>query len=102
MKDRQSIEFSLDGTIAARDTCRQTGWRTRYLYAFGNLHEHEMKITASATWSPEFSNPQSDDNRLLSVLVRTPLMAVDLSNRGFASGLYWDEPAPDIPAGLRE
>ncbi len=24
-------------------------------------------------------------------------MAVDLSNRGFASGLYWDEPAPDIP-----
>jgi O-antigen ligase len=93
----QRIEFSLDGTIVARDTCMQAGWRTRYLYAFGNLREHEMKITTSSTWSPKFSNPQSEDNRQLSILVRTPLMAVDLSNRGFASGLYWNEPASDFP-----
>lgn len=93
----QRIDFSLDGTIIARDPCWKSGWRTRYLYASGNFREHELVINSSGTWIPNLLNPESNDSRRLTILVRTPLAAVDLSKQKFISGLYWDEPASGIP-----
>ncbi|MBN2108350.1 MAG: O-antigen ligase family protein [Deltaproteobacteria bacterium] len=98
----QRINFSLDGTIVARDTCRQAGWKTRYFYASGNPREHELEIIASGTWSPGSSNSQIQDTRQLSIAVRTPLAAVDLSNRGWVAGLYWKEPASEAIPGWPE
>jgi O-antigen ligase len=93
----QRIDFGLDGTIVARETCRHAGGRTRYLYASGNLREHALSISATSTWSPQFLDPLSNDTRHISIMVRTPLTAVDLTRQGRAAGLYDNETVSNIP-----
>jgi len=93
----QRVDFALDGIIVARDAGRQAGWRSRYVYAGGNLREHDLRISARSTWMPKSLHPTSKDSRKLSILVRTPLTAIDLSKQGLRFGLWDEEPASGIP-----